>query len=131
MIRLVKKNARIVKDRKALPGNFSKAPEYGEALTSWHDVVDARFELSALVIAAPAKESTVVQFGHRRVGGRRVCMLARDVRLSYVHRLHCIIEFPGERYFRRVRLQLAGDARGLLPRHAEYLRLPVLAYRHD
>lgn len=102
-----------------------------KALTSWHDMVDAGLELSALVIAAPAKESAIVQLGHRGVGGYRACTVARDVCLRYVYCLHCIIEFPGERYFRRVRLQLAGDARGLLPRHAEYLRLAVLAYWHD
>lgn len=94
-------------------------------------MVDAGLELSALVVAAPAKESAIVQLGHRRVGGCRACTVARDVRLRYVHRFHCVIEFPGERYFRRVRLQLAGDPRGLLSRHAEYLRLPWLAYRHD
>lgn len=94
-------------------------------------MVDARLGLSALVIAAPAKESAIVQLGHRCVGGCRACTVARDVRLRYVHRFHCIIEFPGERYFRRVRLQLAGDPRGLLSRHPEYLRLAWLAYRHD
>lgn len=94
-------------------------------------MVDARLELSALVIAAPAKESAIVQLGHRCIGGCGACTVARDVCLRYVHRFHCIIEFPGERYFRRIRLQLAGDPRGLLSRHAEYLRLAVLAYRHD
>lgn len=94
-------------------------------------MVDARLELSALVIAAPAKESAIVQLGHRCVGGCRASTVTRDVRLSYVHRFHCIIEFPGERYFRRVRLQFAGDSRGLLSRHAEYLRLARLTYRHD
>lgn len=92
---------------------------------------DARLQLTALVVAAPAEEGAVIQLGHRCVRGRRACTVAGDVCLRYVHRFHCIIEFPSERYFRRVRLQLAGDTRGLLSRHAEHPRLAVLAYRHD
>lgn len=100
-------------------------------LTSWYNMIDTRFKLYALIVSTPAKESAIVQFGHWRIGGNRVCTVACDVCLRYVHRFHCIIEFPGERYFRWVRLQLAGDPWCLLSRYTEYLRLTVLAYRND
>lgn len=115
------------------PSIFSGKPTTSKrlTLTGWHDMEDARLQLTALVVAAPTEESAVIQLGHRYVRGRRVCTVTGDVCLRYVHRFHCIIEFPSERYFRRVRLQLAGNSRGLLSRHAEHPRLPVLTYRHD
>lgn len=92
---------------------------------------DARFQLTALIVAAPAEKSAVIQLVNRFVQDRRVRTVAGDLRLRYVHRFHCIIEFPGERYFRRVRLQLTGNTRALVFRHAEHPYLAVLAYRRD
>lgn len=92
---------------------------------------DARLQLTALVVVAPAEESAIIQFVNRFVRDRRMRTVADDFRLRYVHRFHRIIKFPGERYFRRVRLQLAGNIRALMFRHAKHPRLAVLAYRRD
>lgn len=92
---------------------------------------DARFQLTALVVAAPAKESAIIQVVNRFVRDCRVCTIAGDFCLRYIHRFHRIIEFPGERYFRRVRLQFARNIRDLVFRHAKHPHLAVLAYRSD